>query len=288
MVEKPCGAWDYLCAEFPEDPTPEQQIIIDKSLMIATEILWARSKRQFGLCEYTIRPCKKECVSGYPWLPNSMTDMSGWSGPWPAIVGGAMVNIVCGKCPTECSCTTVEQVDLPYPVDSVVEVRIDGEVVPPDDYRLDHRRWLVNLAGSWPTCNNLNLPDTAPGTWSVTAMFGTPPPEVAKLAVGELATEIYRACLDKRACQLPVGLVTQIQRQGVTKTLNRASELFGSKRIGLYWSDMFITQYNPAGVGGAASITRLDGPANSRVVIPYSSLFKRSSPSWIRDRGMHA
>src|SRR5690554_1022583 len=174
MQTKPCAPWDYLCARFPNDPTEEEQLIIDQSVLTATEILWKRTKRQFGTCEYTLRPCKEDCLPSGPFIPQAgWTDVSGWSYPFPALIGGAWVNLACGKCETGCSCSAISEVKLPYPISSITQVLIDGEELPDDAYRVDEYQYLVRTdGGEWPACNDLNLSDTEPGTWSVTAQYG--------------------------------------------------------------------------------------------------------------------
>lgn len=264
MQTSPCEAWEPLCAKFPEDPTEGQQEIIDNALLVATEILWKRTKKQFGMCEYTIRPCRKDCAPSGPLIPTTgWFDVAGWRYPFPALIGGEWFNLACGKCKTGCSCDSISEVRLPYPVQEVTQVLIDGEELPSDAYRVDEYMYLVRLDGQeWPKCNDLNLDDTEEGTWSVTALYGQEVPYTGRMAVGELATEIYRHCTGDEDCQLPTAVVTQITRQGVSKTLFNGD--FSSGNIGLYWCDLFLSQENPTHTG-TATILNLDGPTHRRV-----------------------
>lgn len=261
----PCAPWPYICDDFPDGATQE---IIDYAVMAATEALWMRTKRRFGFCSMTLRPCRKECFPAWPWIPqrgwHNVTGMT-WPWPAPALVGGQWINIACGSCGDGCSCSSVSEVVLPYPVHEVTEVKIDGVVLDPSAYRVDDWRLLVRLDGQdWPRCNDLNLDDTEDGTWSVTASYGTEVPVLGQLAVGELASEIVKRCVGSNGCKLPSSTVRQVTRQGVTKVFFDAETAFANGMLGLTQSDMFIKTYNPTNTG-IASIFDIDGPRQRRV-----------------------
>lgn len=251
----PCASWPTLCTNYPDEATPEQ---ITTAEAVATEVLWARTKRQYGLCTLTLRPCRKDCFPAWPWIPaTGWFDVSGmsWPFPAPALVGGQWFNIACGSCSSGCSCSRLSEVKLPYPVSSIVEVKVDGQLLPSSAYRVDDFHLLVRLdGGEWPRCNDLNLDDDQEGTWSVTAQYGMDVPELGKLAAGELATEIVKRCVGANDCLLPASTVRQVSRQGVTKVFFDA----GDGRIGLRFSDMFIETVNPSHTG-VASIFDIDG-----------------------------
>lgn len=261
----PCDPWPYECADFPAEADPET---VAAALEAATEALWSRTKKRFGFCSMTLRPCRRECFPAWPWIPQrgwynvgAMT----WPWPAPALVGGQWINIACGSCGDGCSCSRVSEVVLPYPVANVTQVKIDGVVLAPSAYRVDDWRLLVRLDGEdWPRCNDLNLDDSQEGTWSVTAQYGTEVPQLGRLAVGELATEIARACVDSSGCSLPGSTVRSVTRQGVTKVFFDATTAFANGAIGLKWSDLFIATYNPTHTG-IASIYDIDGPRQRRV-----------------------
>lgn len=260
----PCEAWPTLCTNYPADAPPE---IIDEAEMIATEVLWSGTKQQYGLCTVTLRPCREECFPAWPWIPASgWYDVSGlsWPFPAPALVGGKWFNIACGQCSSGCSCSQVSEVKLPYPVANIVEVKVDGIVLPPSAYRVDDWRLLVRLDGEdWPRCNDLNREDTEPGTWSVTAQYGKAVPRLGQMAAGQLATEIVKRCTNQSDCLLPESMVTQITRQGVTKTFFDA-DAFSAGRTGLYWADLFLNRMNPSNTG-IATIFDIDGEHARRV-----------------------
>lgn len=126
------------------DGTPVPQATIDSAVLAASQLAWAVTGRQFGTCEVTIRPCRKKCNdacciptgfsfgSGFPWTPVHLAD-------------GTWTNVSCDCQGDACSCTSVCSIDLPYPVCSVEEVLIDGEIVDPQLYRVDDFKRLVRL-----------------------------------------------------------------------------------------------------------------------------------------------
>lgn len=261
----PCQAWDLECANFPEGTTPELEAF---AAMAATEALWSRTKQQFGTCSVELRPCRKDCLPTWPLIPTSgWNDLTGgvWPFPQPALVGGNWINVACGSCFTDCSCSHVSEVRLPYPVAAIIEVRVDGVVLPSSAYRVDNFNLLVRLDGEdWPRCNDLNLDDSQPGTWSVTASYGRAVPQLGKLAAGQLAVEIAKRCVNASGCLIGERSVQEVTRQGVKKVFFDANEAFKGGLIGLSWVDMFIKTYNPSGTG-VATIFDIDGPKPRRV-----------------------
>jgi hypothetical protein len=264
-TSSPCDPWPYLCADFPEGASQE---LIDSAVAAATEALWMRTKRIYGLCSMTLRPCRRECFPAWPWVPNrGWYNVGGYSWPWPqpALIGGKWFNITCGSCSGGCSCTRIEEVELPYPVADVTEVKVDGVILDSSAYRVDDWRLLVRLDGdSWPRCNDLNLDDNQVGTWSVTARYGMEVPELGRYAVGELATEIVKGCMKDKGCKLVGNTVRSVTRQGVTKVFFDSASAFQNGAIGLYWSDLFINTVNPTHTG-LASIYNIDRPRERRV-----------------------
>jgi hypothetical protein len=142
---------------------------------------------------------------------------------------------------------------------------VDGVVLPASAYRVDNFNLLVRTDGNeWPRCNDLNLEDTEVGTWSVTANYGQPVPELGKLAAGQLAVEIAKRCVNSSGCVLPSGTVQEVTRQGVKKVFFDSDKAFAQGMLGLYWADMFVKTYNPLNTG-LANIYDIDGPKQRRV-----------------------
>lgn len=264
MTYGPCSPWD---ARWTCDVSCESPVVTAEAVVVATEVVWALSGRQFGLCEVTLRPCRQECGT-YPW-PNSGLS-GGWS-EWPgqswlsvALVGGQWFNVVCGRCTSGCACTSIEEITLPAPVYRIIEVRVDGDVLPTGSYRLDDARKLVRIdGGEWPRCNDLNLADTEDGTWSVTAEYGQVVPESGAWAVGELACQLIRA-RNGEDCMLPAN-VTQLVRQGVTIQMPNAVELIKEGVSNLYLVNLFISTYNPNRLRHRSTVYSVDRALPRRV-----------------------
>lgn len=232
------------------------------ALNMASEVLYALTARQFGICTTTLRPCRSECYSSSWWsqqalLPFSQTTLTPTASQY-------WLGMACGGCGSDCSCTNISEVALPGPVYDVAQVKVDGVILTKNvDYRLDNNRLLVRLGAEWPTCNNLNLADTESGTWSVAIQQGQPVPTLGQVAVGELALEFMKALLCTNDCMLPKP-VQSIARQGVNVTFLDPNEVFGSGRIGLYNVDLFIQTYNPDGRRRRAKVYNIDQLANAR------------------------
>lgn len=253
-----CAPWEpiWTCAL----PTSANAVTGD-AVQVASEILWSLTARQFGLCNITLRPCRRECFSTF-----------GYGGSWwefgtyptPALIDGAWFNITCGSCDDGCSCTRVSDVMLPGPVFEVGAVKVDGvTLVKNTDYRLDDYRRLVRLGGDeWPLCNNINLDDSQPGTWSVTFSQGQEVPRLGRLAVGILATEIAKMLICDSSCALPKP-VQSLSRQGINLTFLDPNEVFADGRTGLYLPDLFISTYNPNNLRNRSRVYNLDD-LNSR------------------------
>jgi hypothetical protein len=259
----PCQNWTPLCDDFPENPTDPQQQLIFAAVQAATEVLWERTHRRFGLCSMPLRPCRRDCANA----PAGWQDYSGYGWPFPVLDRGVWVNLGCRGCGTGCSCTSVSVTRLPSPVAEVTEVKIDGAALDPASYRVDDWRWLVRLDGEWPSCQDLTKADTEAGTWSVTASYGEVVPTLGSLAVGQLAFEIYKACPGSGSsgdCALPSATVRQITRQGVTKVFFDAATAFKGGTVGLYFPDLFVATYNPGG-HRQAKVYDIDRPKASNV-----------------------
>lgn len=264
----PGGAGDITgpCADWPVTWTCDVETlnpaVTGLAVSMATETLWSLTGMRFGVCEVTLRPCARSCDDGSfyddfgpPWAARSY--------PQPALIGGLWFNLTCGSCPGTCSCTEVSEVRLPAPVNTIVEVKIDGTPMVSGAYRIDNNRLLVRTdGGRWPRCNDLNLDDTEVGTWSVTATYGESLPEGASLAVGQLACEIAKAAAGGD-CKLPAGL-QQLVRQGVTISYPDVGELFRQGRTGLYLVDMFVSTWNPYGLRQRSRVYNVDRPSVRR------------------------
>jgi hypothetical protein len=147
------------CPELVVDETTpvERVFVIEMAKKVAVEILHSFSGRQFGLCHRIVRPCRDKCAepAGVAWEYGQLR---------PTLIGGKWFNDTCSSCQSHCSCTEVCEVTLPGPVNRIIEIKIDGLVLSPADYRVDNRRKLV-AQGSfcWPTCQDMTAPAGRPG-----------------------------------------------------------------------------------------------------------------------------
>jgi hypothetical protein len=258
----PCTTWTPIwCCDLLDSAA-----VTGTALQAATEVLYALSGRQFDACTIELWPCRRNCFGDNWAFGNSWYE---WSGgltyPQPALVGGAWFNITCGSCLGECSCTFLSQVKLPVPVISIDEVRLDGEVLVPNvDYRLDDGQFLTRLGGNqWPFCNDMSQ-TSGVGTWSVIATYGKTVPTLGQMAVGELACEFAKACTGNDDCRLPKP-VQQLTRQGVSMSFLDPNEVFANGRVGLYFSDLFISTVNPKALPQPSRVYNLDEPSHHRL-----------------------
>lgn len=255
----PCEPWDVRWPCAIECGSPE---VTGQAVEVATEVIWALSGRQFGLCTVTLRPCRRQCDK-FPWPGPDQVSWAGTGWVSPTLVAGQWFNVTCTKCVNGCSCTSISEVVLPAPVHDVVQVKVDGVVVSGSGYRLDDNRVLVRLGADWPTCNDLALDDTHPGTWSVTARYGLEVPAGGAWAVGELACELVKAMCGDDDCRLPRN-VTQLVRQGVTIEFPDIKELLITGLTGLYLVDQFIAVWNPNRLKRRSGTYSVDTPPHRR------------------------
>lgn len=260
-MQAPCETWPV---SWPCDVSCLSPTVTGDAVEVASAVVWALSGRQFGLCEVTLRPCRRTCY-GAPW-PRGWSEWAGWSGGWPTPVlhGGRWFNVACGACGDGCSCSALEEVVLPGRVHDVTRVTVDGTPLVTGAYRVDDNRVLVRVdGGRWPECNDLTLADTQPGTWSVAARYGEVPPAGGDWAVGELACELAKAMVGED-CRLPRN-VSQLVRQGVTISFPDVTEMLRQRRTGLYLTDLFIETYNPHHLVRRAKTYGVDTPRARRV-----------------------
>lgn len=229
--------------------------LLDDAAYDASYILWELAGRKFpGVCTATVRPCRERCtcwgLSGGIVGPVGPWPMWGWG--YDSIVGYWNWYSVDGQ---RCGCGSDEMILLAgFPVLEILEVKIAGDVVDPATYQLVDRRKLVRLdevgppvvKRYWPRCQNVHLPDTAPGTWSVTYTWGGMPPPLGRMAAAQLARELWKAC-QGQACALP-SKVTKVVRQGVTyERVTPLASMLRKGATGLNVVDSFIATVNPSG-----------------------------------------
>lgn len=277
----PCE-WEYAdpdaCCERWADAEPAEQ---DRALAKAAWFLWAATARRFGLCETTVLPCRQSC-------PCTGDSCHAWrtGAPWqPYTINGKWYNSPCGC--SACRCCAPAEVWLPGPVDSILLVVVDGEVVDPDAYRVDKYQFLVrDDGGTWPLCGNLGArhrpagtsPAESPGEpaadgWAVTYMRGEPVPYPGQEATAELACALLKICPHPpgTTCdcnRLPPGL-TQIQREGITMeiTPDTVARMAGTL-TGISSVDSWVKSMNPYGLATATRVLSPDVGGERTVTWP--------------------
>lgn len=204
----------------------------DRALMLATSTLQMLTYNRVGACPITIRPCPppSRCACG-AWAPLL------WDGQW----------YNCVSCKR--GCAPLSEIDIPGPVGFIDSFLIDGapQDIENGDWRLDDGHLLVwqgDGPSPVPTYQDLNRPDTEPGTWSITYSKSYPVAEDGRIAVALLAMEFVKACQPKGKCSLPRG-VTSVVRNGVSFEVNAG--LFQNGLTGIDIVDQYILKWAPAG-----------------------------------------
>lgn len=213
-----------------------------RSLLLATSSLQMLTYYRVGTCPITIRPCPQERPCGC-WgvipaaYPSTFVPYLDGAGQW----------FNCSNCGSRCA--PLSEVDIPGPVGYVDSLVIDGVVQDlwNGDWRIDDGHLLVwqgDGPSPIPSTQDLNKPDTEPGTWSITYSKSYPVLEDGRLAVAYLAMEFAKACKPKGKCSLPRG-VTSVVRNGVSFTIEAG--LFPGGLTGIEIVDSYILKWAPAG-----------------------------------------
>lgn len=230
---------DPLCCDCWNGADPARKA---QAVRWATSVMNARTGRQFGPCEVTVRPCMKMACNGAgSWL------WQGWNGSlWtPYIWNGTWFNCFCGDV---CCCEPRCQVQLAGPVNSIIEVTIGGVVVDPDTYRVDNYQWLVREGGEcWPQCPNMDNASGGDGVWEVTYTRGRPVPQDVLEAAAILACEYVKFCAGDVSCRLN-SRVTSLVRQDVAMQFVAPETMLSLGLTGIAIVDDIISAYNPAGL----------------------------------------
>lgn len=209
----------------------------------AVEFLWNWTGKRYGLCEITVRPCRVDCA-GFPstyWGGYGPHTDGRYGFYTPVLVQGSWYNLGCGRCGDNCSCSTMDALLLPGPVDSIDSVIIDGTPLDPAGYRVDNSRYLVRQGGElWPVCQDMAAPSGTDGTWSVTYQRGIPVPAGGQVAAGVLACELAKAACEDSSCALPKRIQT-FTRQGVSIAMLDSFDDLDQGHTGIWAIDSWVT-----------------------------------------------
>jgi hypothetical protein len=224
------------------DAPPE---VMTRSIVFASETLRRLTGYRVGGCPTTLRPCSGGCCPPYltpndHMIPGSIGPRINNNGDW--------INC-CGH--RDCTCTVIGAINLPAPVGGVGEVKIDGVVLDPTEYRVWGTQLIRNGDEGWPINQDLSLPDTEPGTFSVTYLNAFAIDALGAYAAGVLANEFAKACSGSTKCRLPSS-VQSVSRQGVTFTM--PTGLFADGLTGIREVDAYVAIWNPNGIQQAPKV----------------------------------
>lgn len=222
----------------------EEWATMDASVKVrATALASATLSRLTGgrvtACPRTVRPCvrnnRRLCFVPFDASPLAMFT----PGLTPA---GTWTNDC--SCTGRHTCATECEVPLPPPATQVTQVKVDGALVAPTDYRLDGNLlvWIGEGPCPWPETQDLSRSDDLNDTFSVTYLNGYPVDSIGAYAAAVLAMEYAKACVGKGKCRLP-GNVRSIVRQGVSFDI--VSGAFPDGNTGIREVDTFIALWNP-------------------------------------------
>lgn len=254
-------AWCAPCdaAQFGAD---ESDPLVLKACQWATDIMQSVLARQFrGIHNDFIRPSRVGCGC---WLSPGFGLPLMW-GLWAGFFGWGAADQ-----PAPQGCGWLSQIQLSFPVSAIIEVKVDGVVIPPTAYRVDESRFLVRLADAnginpgWPICQDMTQPDTKPSTWSVAYQWGMVPPQLACDAAAQLAGQLVKSAKGQ-ACALPTG-ATKVTRQGITIERGLLADFTKGGSTGLVLVDAAIRAYNPTGLTIGSAVYSPDLPQFGRHV----------------------
>lgn len=226
--------------------------VLDAAARFASEILYGLSGRQFaGLARTYCRPvARPEGWDARSWGASTLASYwsswgSGYSMGYGAASALAVGNHLGQNYPPE--------VALNYPIQRIEQVKIDGLVIPSDEYRVDDRRLLVRTRPTadtpptarwgWPHWQALWLPDTELSTFSITYWYGVGPPQSGIIACEVFATEVALDMVGAES-RLPAR-IREISRQGETVAVLDSLEALQKGWTGIPIADYFIANINP-------------------------------------------
>jgi hypothetical protein len=252
----------------------QSQLICAAKAMVASDILYELSGRIFtGPCgPVTIRPLARPTDA----------DSRAWGGGWQYLSGWGYASSYGATPGVGSHYLALEPpvIDLgDYPVTEIVQVLIDGVLIPPDEYELRDYSRLVRIRPTaesdpterwgWPTGQIMDLPDTQPGTFSVTYMYGQPPPTGGREAALEFAGVLACGAMGDTTA-FPTR-ITSMTRQGVSARTVDAQDFLSAGMTGIYAVDAWIMSVNPKKLQRQARIYSPDVGRARRQAIPSVS-----------------
>lgn len=221
-VSSPCDDYEF------------DEALLEDALQVASDVLFDLTGRAWaGSCTEVVRPCSRYRATGHAGGWHDGRTWAGWCG--------------CAR-RRSCGCSRLSEIRLGgYPITGITAVKVDGDTLDPSLHRVDDHRWLVRLPDpdgtnpGWPCCQDLALPDTDEGTFSVEYVYGVEPPRGGVRAAASLGCQLALAWSPETVgqCRLPKR-VTTIARQGVTLAVLDPLTLFRDGLTGLSDVDLWV------------------------------------------------
>jgi hypothetical protein len=242
----PCEPWvtaedvaDYCGTQFTGGSDTS---VLEEWASIASDVLFQITGGTWpGECgPIVVRPCADACGC---WAIAANRYAQGWA--WDPSAG----RWNCGG--RSCGCSPLSEVQLTGNPRSIIEVKIDGAVVPSDEYRLDTQGRLVRLRDPlepnsrllWPSCQILDLADTEEGTFSIEYTYGADPPHAGRVAAAALACQLWLARNNNGRCKLPQN-TRSVVRGGMTIEIGSLiADSLKRGATGILAIDAFIAAY---------------------------------------------
>lgn len=249
----PCGAWATV-DDMPEGcpcitegsggDTPDEAQL-DELLQQATDVMWALlAYPVFGPCERTVYPCR----TGYGSAPS---------------VENRRRSLLYGAC----ECCGCDSVWLEGPIYDVVQVIINGDVLPRTEYELHDGFRLVRPHGSWPAGGGA----VSEQKFVITYEMGTPVPPLVRDSVVELANDLWLSRCGARDGRLSRA-VSSVSTQGVSMGFQRDTVAGAARDAGEQLPKVWqaVSTYNPSGVRLRPFFYSPDAPYTNRVIRTFS------------------
>lgn len=135
---------------------------------------------------------------------------------------------------------------LAGPVVAVTQVLIDGQIVPPGEYRQEGSILYRTAGQSWPTAQDLSEDPSEAGTWQITYQRGVRVPAAGNWAVTAMARELLEAMIGgPGSCPRIPARAQSVVREGVAIQLVDPATFIDNGRTGVTEVDMFLAAVNP-------------------------------------------
>ena len=159
-----------------------------------------------------------------------------------------------------------------FPIREILLVKIDGVVIPPDEYELREFKRLIRIRPTaesvpterwgWPTSQIPDLPDTQQGTFSITYTYGADPGIGGINAAIVLAQYLALPQLGDPT-RFP-SRVSSFTRQGVSAQVVSPIDMINKQMTGIPEVDLWLLAVNPTKARKQATVWSPDRAPNRR------------------------